>query len=198
MASINYPLENVETRDSQHTWWHILYRWIATTDHKKLGLMYIICMLLFFVVSGLMAVAIRIQLAVPNNHFVSPETFNQLFTMHGTTMVFLVGMPLVAGLRKLFGAAYDRRSRYGFSPLECFWLLGFSVRWCAALLQLHCRLPAPVPPMLVGSVTPRSLHGLFPRASTDFWVLGVLVAGFGTIASAINVVATTITCVARA
>ncbi len=91
MATVNYPLESAGLRNSEHSVLNILYRWIATTDHKKLGLMYIICMLLFFVISGLMAVAIRIQLAVPNNHFVSPETFNQLFTMHGTTMVFLVG-----------------------------------------------------------------------------------------------------------
>ncbi len=92
MASINYPLENTGVgQKSEHSVLQILYRWIATTDHKKLGLMYIICMLLYFVISGLMAVVIRIQLAVPNNHFVSPETFNQLFTMHGTSMVFLVG-----------------------------------------------------------------------------------------------------------
>ena len=75
MASINYPLENTAVEQKEHSVLEILYRWIATTDHKKLGLMYIICMLLFFVISGLMAVAIRIQLAIPNNHFVTPQTF---------------------------------------------------------------------------------------------------------------------------
>jgi len=76
----------------------ILHEWVITTDHKKLGVMYIVSGLLFFVVSGLMAALIRWQLVVPNNHFLSPQIFNRAFTMHGTAMVFLVGMPIIAGL----------------------------------------------------------------------------------------------------
>src|SRR5271165_6721695 len=71
------------------------HEWIVTVDHKKLGLMYIGYGILFLVIGGLEATVMRIQLAVPHNHFVSPQTFNRLFTMHGTTMVFLVGMPLL-------------------------------------------------------------------------------------------------------
>src|SRR6266850_2024226 len=74
-----------------------LHQWVVTVDHKKLGLMYIMYGLLFFAVAGIEAILMRIQLAVPNNHFLSPQLFNQLFTMHGTTMVFLVGMPLLCG-----------------------------------------------------------------------------------------------------
>jgi fucose permease len=74
-----------------------IHDWIVTVDHKRLGLMYVFYGILFLVVAGLEAKAMRIQLALPNNHFVSPQVFNQLFTMHGTTMVFLVGMPLVFG-----------------------------------------------------------------------------------------------------
>ncbi len=122
MASINYPLENTSVSHSDQSVLNILYRWIATTDHKKLGIMYIIAMLLFFVASGLMAVVIRLQLAYPNSHVVSPETFNQLFTMHGTSMVFLVGMPMVAGLGNylvplMIGArdmAFPRLNAFGF------------------------------------------------------------------------------------
>ena len=75
----------------------IVQQMVFTVDHKILGLMYIASGLLFFVVSGLMAVVIRIQLSGPRNHFVDPETFNRLFTMHGTAMVFLVGMPIIFG-----------------------------------------------------------------------------------------------------
>src|SRR5208282_2897600 len=75
-----------------------VHDWIVTVDHKRLGLMYIIYGILFLVIAGLEATVMRIQLAIPHNHFVSPQVFNQLFTMHGTTMVFLVGMPLLFGL----------------------------------------------------------------------------------------------------
>ncbi len=59
--------------------------------------MYVLYGILFLVIAGLEATAMRIQLALPNNHFVSPQVFNQLFTMHGTTMVFFVGMPIIFG-----------------------------------------------------------------------------------------------------
>src|SRR5215467_12544965 len=74
-----------------------LHEWVITVDHKKLGLMYILYGLLFLVVGGVEALLMRLQLAVPNNHLVSPDTFNRLFTMHGTTMIFLMVMPLVFG-----------------------------------------------------------------------------------------------------
>src|SRR5215510_10011354 len=75
-----------------------LHGLVVTVDHKKLGLMYIGTALIFLIVAGSMAWVIRMQLAVPNNDLVSPQVFNRLFTMHGTSMVFLVGMPIIAGL----------------------------------------------------------------------------------------------------
>jgi len=189
MASINFPLENAGFRTSEHSLAQILYRWIATTDHKKLGLMYIICMLLFFVVSGLMAVAIRIQLAVPNNHFVSPETFNQLFTMHGTTMVFLVGMPMVAGLGNYLVPLMIGARDMAFPRLNAF---GFWAFLFGGVLLYSSYFFGAVPDVGWFGYAPLTSKIFNPGPSTDFWVLGVLVAGFGTIASAINVVATTV------
>src|SRR5260370_33664715 len=75
----------------------VVYEWVSTVDHKKIGLMYIAYALIFLVIGGFEAVLMRIQLAVPNNHFVSPQVFNRLFTMHGTTMVFFMGMPILFG-----------------------------------------------------------------------------------------------------
>lgn len=75
-----------------------LHELVVTVDHKKLGLMYIASALIFLIVAGLMVSVIRLQLAIPNNDVVAPDTFNRLFTVHGTTMVFFVGMPIVAGL----------------------------------------------------------------------------------------------------
>ena len=75
-----------------------LHDWVVTVDHKRLGIMYICTGLLFFAVAGLQASIMRWQLAFPHHDVVSPAVFNRLFTMHGTTMVFLVGMPIILGL----------------------------------------------------------------------------------------------------
>src|SRR5262245_65318813 len=74
-----------------------LHEWVVTVDHKRLGILYVASGLLFFVVAGLEASLMRLQLVVPGNHLVSPQLFNQLMTLHGTTMVFFVGMPIVLG-----------------------------------------------------------------------------------------------------
>jgi len=76
---------------------HYQLAWLSTVDHKRIGVLYMLTGLFFFVVGGVEALFIRLQLAVPNNHFLHPDTFNQLFTMHGTTMIFLVAMPALFG-----------------------------------------------------------------------------------------------------
>src|SRR5207253_772132 len=70
--------------------------WLTTTDHKRIGLLYFFTAFAFFLIGGIEALVIRAQLAQPNGHLVTAETYNQLFTMHGTTMVFLALMPLSA------------------------------------------------------------------------------------------------------
>src|SRR4051794_26599760 len=72
--------------------------WITTTDHKKIGILYLWTVAVFFVLGGVEALLIRIQLGAPDNTFLDPEKYNQIFTMHGTTMIFLVGVPVWAGL----------------------------------------------------------------------------------------------------
>jgi cytochrome c oxidase subunit 1 len=75
-----------------------LHDWIITVDHKKIGLMYVGYGVLFLVIGGIEAAIMRAQLAVANNHLVSPQTFNRMFTMHGTTMIFFAAMPIVFGI----------------------------------------------------------------------------------------------------
>ena len=72
--------------------------WVASVDHKQIGLMYLMITMVFFVVGGLEALLIRIQLAQPEMSFISPEVYNQMFTMHGTTMIFFVVMPFLIGI----------------------------------------------------------------------------------------------------
>ena len=73
-----------------------LKSWVTTTDHKRIGLLYFWTAFCFFLLGGLEALVIRLQLAQPDGHLVSAATYNQLFTMHGTTMIFLALMPLSA------------------------------------------------------------------------------------------------------
>src|SRR6202522_1047674 len=71
--------------------------WVTTVDHKRLGILYILFSVFFLVIGGIEATIKRIQLMVPHNHFVSPEVFSRMFTMHGTTMIFFVAMPVLFG-----------------------------------------------------------------------------------------------------
>src|SRR5205085_2145029 len=99
-----------------------LHEWIVTVDHKRLGILYIATALFFFTVAGVLAALMRLQLAYPNATFLPPDAFNRLFTMHGTSMVFLVGMPFLAGLANylvplMIGArdmAFPRLNAFGF------------------------------------------------------------------------------------
>ncbi|RKJ70477.1 cytochrome ubiquinol oxidase subunit I, partial [Butyricicoccus sp. 1XD8-22] len=74
-----------------------LWDYLTTVDHKKLGIMYFLAGLLFFAIAGFEALLMRIQLMVPNNDFVAAGLFNELLTMHGTTMLFLAATPLLFG-----------------------------------------------------------------------------------------------------
>jgi cytochrome c oxidase subunit I len=95
------------------------YSWVTTVDHKRLGILYILYAISFLVIGGIEATIMRIQLIVPHNHFVSPQTFNQMFTMHGTTMVFFVAMPVLFGFGNFLIRTDDWREGYGFPAAKC-------------------------------------------------------------------------------
>ena len=71
--------------------------WLTTTDHKRIGILYIWTSLVFFVWGGVLALLMRSQLATPNEHFITRDSYDELFTLHGTTMIFLVIVPILAG-----------------------------------------------------------------------------------------------------
>src|SRR5262245_34833190 len=97
MASIDPTLAASPARAVRISVPALLHEWVVTVDHKRLGIMYVASGLLFFFVAGLEASLMRLQLVVPGNRLVSPQLFNQLMTLHGTTMVFFVGMPIILG-----------------------------------------------------------------------------------------------------
>src|SRR6202521_464021 len=99
--------------------------WLTTTDHKRIGILYIVTTFVFFLLGGVEALLIRLQLGVPNNTLVTPETYNQLFTLHGTTMIFLFVVPMMAGLGNYFLPLMIGARDMAFPRLNAlsYWLL---------------------------------------------------------------------------
>ena len=117
-------------------WTAVLHDWATTVDHKKIGILYILMSLVFLVIAGCEALLMRWQLFYPRSNFLAPDTFNQLFTMHGTTMVFFVGMPILIGMGNYLVPSDDRCEGHGLPASECLWFLVDAVRWPAGVLQL--------------------------------------------------------------
>ena len=131
------PLMVSPEREGSRPLVQVLHDWIVTVDHKQLGMMYFSYGILFLVIGGMEASIMRAQLAVANNHLVSPETFNRLFTMHGTTMIFFAAMPIVFGFANYLMPSDGRRARHGVSALECVELLDERAGRHHPVLQLH-------------------------------------------------------------
>ena len=102
-----------------------LLQWISSVDHKMIGIMYLLIALIFFLMGGAEALLMRIQLAQPVNHFLTPEAYDQIFTMHGTTMIFLVAMPAVLGFAVYFTPLMIGANEMAFPRMNniSFWLL---------------------------------------------------------------------------
>ncbi len=175
-------------------WLSLLHEWVTTVDHKRLGILYVGTGILFFVVAGLEASLMRLQLIVPENTFLSPQMFNRLFTMHGTTMVFLVGIPIVFGFGNylvplMIGArdlAFPRLNAFGY----WVFLFGSLLLYLSYLAGEGLYGAGSAPDVGWFAYSPLTARAFSPGKSTDFWNLGILVGGFGTIATAINLVAT--------
>jgi len=174
-----------------------VHEWIVTVDHKRLGLMYILYGILFLVIAGLEATAMRIQLALPNNHFVSPQVFNQLFTMHGTTMVFLVGMPLIFGFANYLAPLMIGARDMAFPRLNAFsfWMsaLGGVILYGSVVLASGLYGAGNAPDVGWFAYAPLTSPTFSVGHSTDYWIIGLLVSGIGSIGTAANIV-TTILC----
>ena len=178
-------------------WVQTLHEWVTTVDHKRLGILYILYALLFLVIGGIEATIIRVQLMRAHNDFVSPQVFNRMFTMHGTTMIFFVAMPLVFGFANyliplMIGArdmAFPRLNAFGFwlTALGGF-LLYFSFLGGSGLYGA-----GNAPDVGWFAYAPLTSRAFSPGHSTDYWTIALLVSGFGSISTAINII-TTVVC----
>jgi len=164
-----------------------IYAWIATVDHKKIGILYLLTSLVFFAIGGCEALVMRLQLARPNATLVSPDTFNQLFTMHGTTMIFLVVMPTLSGFANYFVPLMIGARDMAFPRLNAlsYWLFP-----CGGFL-LHFSLVAGGAPNAGWfGYAPLTEMGFSSTQGTDYWALAILVLGVGSVATSINMIAT--------
>src|SRR5438132_4530748 len=171
-----------------------LHEWITTVDHKRLGILYIAYALLFLVVGGIEAAIMRVQLVRPHNDFVSPQVFNRLFTMHVTSMIFFVLMPLVFGFANYLVPLMTGARDMAFPRLNAFsfWLTAFG-----GLLLYFSLIGANglygagnAPDVGWFAYAPLTSKTFSVGHSTDFWTLALLVSGFGSIGTAVNIIAT--------
>jgi cytochrome c oxidase subunit I len=169
--------------------------WLMTTDHKKIGIMYIVTAFFFFLAGGVEALLIRTQLAVPNGKVLSPEVYNQIFTMHGTTMIFLFVMPILTGFGNyivplMVGArdmAFPRLNAFGY------WIVLFGGLFLNSSFLFNAApnggwfMYAPLSQTAAGCG-----NGVMctPGMNADFWLLGVLMLGIASISGSLNFVVT--------
>ena len=195
--SILRPMAVPHARAAARPCFDRVHDWIVTVDHKRLGVMYVLYGILFLVVAGLEATAMRIQLALPNNHFVSPQVFNQLFTMHGTTMVFFVGMPIIFGFANYLAPLMIGARDMAFPRLNAFsfWMsaLGGLILYFSVLGGSGLYGAGNAPDVGWFAYAPLTSPTFSVGHSTDYWIIGLLVSGIGSIGTAANIV-TTILC----
>jgi cytochrome c oxidase subunit I len=167
-----------------------LLAWLTTVDHKMLGILYLVMALGYFLMGGLEALAIRIQLARPEQDLIGPDTFNQLFTMHGTTMVFLALMPALIGFATYFLPLMIGANEMAFPRLNAmsFWATLFG-----GLLLYFSPFAGGAPDAGWFAYAPLSEKNYSFSPGLDYYCLGLMVTGIGSIGAALNFFVTTVT-----
>jgi cytochrome c oxidase subunit I len=166
-----------------------LLEWLTTVDHKRIGLLYLVTAGIFFFLAGVQALVMRLQLAQPRASVLSPGAYNALFTMHGTTMVFLVGMPVLLGFANYFVPLQIGARDMAFPKLNALslWLLVFGG------LVLYFSFLAGAPPdtgwynYATLSERPFALG-----SGVDYWTLGLLVTSVGSVMTGVNLLVTVV------
>ncbi|WJY68679.1 aa3-type cytochrome oxidase subunit I [Corynebacterium auris] len=168
-----------------------LYNLLTTTDHKTLGIYYIIMSFVWFFVGGLMALLIRAELFSPGLQFLSNEQFNQLFTMHGTVMLLAFGTPVVWGYANFILPLQVGAPDVSFPRLNAF---GFWITQVGVLAMLSGFLtPGGAADFGWTMYMPLADATHTPSVSANLWIVGVGATGIGTVASAINMLTTVLT-----
>src|ERR1700758_3136872 len=188
--AITIPGTQIQARP----WVDELHQWVTTVDHKRLGILYILSALLFLVIGGVEALVMRIQLMHAQNNFVSPQVFNRMFTMHGTTMIFFVAMPVLFGFANYLVPLMIGARDMAFPRLNAFsfWLtaLGGILLYFSFVGGSGLYGAGNAPDVGWWAYAPLTSHAFSPGHSSDYWTIALLVSGFGSIGTGINLIAT--------
>lgn len=160
-----------------------ILQWISSVDHKQIGIMYLWLSVLFIVVGGIEILLVRVQLAVPNNHFLGPEVYNQLFTMHGTTMIFFVAMPAIFGFATYLVPLMIGANDMAFPRLNAF---SFWATFFGGFLLYFSFLAGGAPDAGWFNYAPLNQVNYSSSPGIDYYCTGLLFAGIGTVTAAVN------------
>jgi cytochrome c oxidase subunit 1 len=161
--------------------------WVMTVDHKKIGILYLTSALGFFLLGGIEALLIRTQLATPNNTVLNPDLYNQIFTMHGTTMIFLAVMPLSTGFGNFIVPLMIGARDMAFPRLNAlsYWLFLFG-----GLLLYSSFLLGGAPNAGWFGYAPLTEHPFAPTHGIDFWILSLQLLGISSLIGSLNFIVT--------
>ena len=168
-----------------------IYKMLTTTDHKMLGIMYLVACFAFFLIGGLMALLMRTELTAPGLQFLSTEQYNQLFTMHGTVMLLMYATPIVIGFANVVLPLQIGAPDVAFPRLNAFsfWLFVFG----STVAIAGFITPGGAADFGWTAYTPLTDAVHSPGPGADMWILGLGVSGLGTILGAVNMI-TTVVC----
>ncbi|MGD9484481.1 cytochrome c oxidase subunit I [Streptomyces sp. TRM70308] len=169
----------------------VVVDWLTTTDHKKIGALYMVSAFGFFLFAGALAMAMRAELARPGTQLLSNEQYNQAFTMHGTIMMLMFATPMFAGFANAIMPLQIGSPDVAFPRLNMlsYWLFLFG-----ALIAVSAFLtPNGAASFGWFAYTPLSTEPYSPEVGGDLWIMGLALSGFGTILGAVNFI-TTIIC----
>lgn len=164
-----------------------LLHWLSTVDHKEIGILYLCAALLFFIVGGAEALLMRTQLAVANAHVLGPDAYNQIFTMHGVTMIFFVMMPALLGLTVYLTPLMIGANEMAFPRLNAF---SFWITFLGGLLLYFSFAAGGAPNAGWFNYTPLSENTYSLSSGVDYYAMGLLLAGIGSVTTGINLIVT--------
>jgi cytochrome c oxidase subunit 1 len=181
MATAAVPYPGARRQDSG------IISWLTTVDHKRIGILYLVTTFAFFLIGGVLALLVRTQLAVADNDFLDKATYNQIFTMHGTTMIFLWIIPVLAGFGNYFVPLMIGARDMAFPRINAlsYWLIPL-----AGILMFSGFLVGGAATAGWTGYVPLTEKRWSPSLGQDFWILGLHILGISSVLGGINFLTT--------